>query len=43
MTMTDTFHMELTSKYFIRYKSPDEIDEKALVKLLKEAVRVDDL
>jgi len=25
------------------YKSPDEIDEKALVKLLKEAVRVDDL
>ena len=25
------------------YKSPDEIDEEALVKLLKEAVKVDDL
>ena len=45
LTDVDQYLSHGTNKqiFYKIYKSPDEIDEKALVKLLKEAVRVDDL
>ena len=45
LTDVDQYLSHGTNKqiFYKIYKSPDEIDERALVKLLKEAVRVDDL
>ena len=45
LTDRDQYLLHGTNKqiFYKIYKSPDEIDEDALVKLLKEAVRVDDL